>query len=82
MKNTYSKREMQVITGLISGKRQQEVASDIGITPCCLATYMNRIRKKLGIYGKEDNMIIVLLESVRRGYIPIKMLKLEQYESP
>lgn len=47
-----SPREQQVFQRLLCGKRNQEIAADLHISPKTVCTFRMRLLTKLGLYGK------------------------------
>jgi len=59
-RESFSKREWQVLEGLYRGRSLREIASEIGISESSVKTYTRRIYQKAGVRGKRE-----LLEKLR-----------------
>jgi len=53
-RESFSKREWQVLEGIYSGKNIKEIAQEIGISESSVKTYTGRIYKKAGVRGKRE----------------------------
>ncbi len=53
-KELLSKREMEVLQGLLDNKKQEEIAEELGISPSTVKTYASRIYRKLGVSSKKE----------------------------
>jgi len=59
-RESFSKREWQVLKGVYRGKSLKAIAQEIGISESSVKTYLGRVYRKVGVGGKRE-----LLEKLR-----------------
>lgn len=55
-------RELQIAEGVAAGKRNREIAADIGLTEGSIKVYLHRVYEKLGIDNRTELAVLVLAE--------------------
>lgn len=60
-----SKREEQIVSGIIDGKSEAQISHGLGISPHTVHTYLSRMYRKLGVDGRCGTVVRVFHEYVR-----------------
>jgi len=53
-RESFSKREWQVLEGVYGGKSLKEIAEEIGVSESSVKTYLGRVYRKVGVGGKRE----------------------------
>jgi DNA-binding NarL/FixJ family response regulator len=59
-----TERERQVLTGVVAGKTNAEIGSELALSYESIKTYINRLRVKLGVRTKVDIAVFAVQHSL------------------
>jgi DNA-binding NarL/FixJ family response regulator len=60
-----SRRELEVMQGLISGTSIVEIAETLGVSSQSVTTYRRRLLEKLGVEGNAELIALAILHGYR-----------------
>lgn len=64
-----SKRELNVLQGLIEGKQNKDIAKEYSLNEKTISTYKLRIITKLKIKDNCSSPLTIALYAIKRGYL-------------
>jgi DNA-binding CsgD family transcriptional regulator len=62
-----SGRELQMVCAVFDGRKESEIAGELGISPHTVHTYFERLHRKLAVSGRAGVVLRVMQECLAAG---------------